>query len=407
MDTSTQFHPPHKPATRALFLFGCFLALAAGFSWPESGAAATAQEKLDSAESRIEKGRDRQQVLTSEIEGYGNQIADLSVQVDDLRQQEAAAETELEAKQTELDAAIRALEKSITRLRVQRARLKRAIAALKENIVGIYMAGPPNLASIALAAEDFGDLVATSEYLRSIQDQSENLAARVRDLRDQAQDTVDVRRDSKQVIENSRDEIALREQELENTRTTLESRQTNLAAIQSEREALLDNVQGNIKHQEELAADLRTELQATIAEASSSSIAPSDSSSSTPSSGEMIWPVDGTLSSVFGPRWGSVHEGIDISAPGGTPIKAAASGTVILMQSEAESGGYGNYTCVDHGGGLSTCYAHQSEFGTSIGASVDQGEVIGYVGNTGHSFGDHLHFEVRIDGVAQDPLGYL
>ncbi len=80
---------------------------------------------------------------------------------------------------------------------------------------------------------------------------------------------------------------------------------------------------------------------------------------------------------------------------------------MILMQSEAESGGYGNYTCVDHGGGLSTCYAHQSEFGTSIGSSVEQGEVIGYVGNTGHSFGDHLHFEVRINGVAQDPLGYL
>jgi murein DD-endopeptidase MepM/ murein hydrolase activator NlpD len=121
----------------------------------------------------------------------------------------------------------------------------------------------------------------------------------------------------------------------------------------------------------------------------------------------MIWPIEGTLSSPFGPRWGRVHEGLDISAPGGTPIKAAASGTVILMQSEAESGGYGLFTCVDHGGGLSTCYAHQSEFGTSVGAEVSQGDVIGYVGNTGNSFGDHLHFETRVDGVAQDPLGYL
>jgi murein DD-endopeptidase MepM/ murein hydrolase activator NlpD len=77
------------------------------------------------------------------------------------------------------------------------------------------------------------------------------------------------------------------------------------------------------------------------------------------------------------------------------------------MQSEYESGGYGNYTCIDHGGGLSTCYAHQSSFATSVGAQVSQGDLIGYVGNTGHSYGAHLHFEVRINGAPTDPLGYL
>lgn len=121
----------------------------------------------------------------------------------------------------------------------------------------------------------------------------------------------------------------------------------------------------------------------------------------------MIWPVDGMLTSTFGPRWGSSHAGIDIAAADGTPIRAADSGTVILLQSEAESGGYGNYTCVDHGNATSTCYAHQSGFNTSMGATVRQGETIGYVGNTGNSFGAHLHFEVRINGVPTDPLSYL
>ena len=69
--------------------------------------------------------------------------------------------------------------------------------------------------------------------------------------------------------------------------------------------------------------------------------------------------------------------------------------------------GYGNYTCIDHGGGLATCYAHQSSFAVSTGASVSQGQVIGYVGYTGHCFGPHLHFEVRIHGNPVDPLGYL
>ena len=121
-------------------------------------------------------------------------------------------------------------------------------------------------------------------------------------------------------------------------------------------------------------------------------------------SGDLIQPINGSFTSPFGQRWGRLHAGIDLAAPTGVPIRAAASGRVILM---APTGGYGNYTCIDHGSSVSTCYAHQSRFATSRGASVGQGDVIGYVGNTGHSFGAHLHFEVRIDGEPVDPLEYL
>ena len=89
--------------------------------------------------------------------------------------------------------------------------------------------------------------------------------------------------------------------------------------------------------------------------------------------------------------------------PEGTPIRAAAAGTVIFTEPEASSGGYGNYTCIDHGGGLSTCYAHQTSFAVSAGQSVSQGEIIGYSGCTGYCFGPHVHFEVRINGVVTDP----
>jgi murein DD-endopeptidase MepM/ murein hydrolase activator NlpD len=77
------------------------------------------------------------------------------------------------------------------------------------------------------------------------------------------------------------------------------------------------------------------------------------------------------------------------------------------MQSEASSGGYGNFTCVQHTASMSTCYAHQSSFATSMGASVSQGDVIGYSGCTGRCYGDHLHFEVRINGAVTNPLNYL
>jgi murein DD-endopeptidase MepM/ murein hydrolase activator NlpD len=120
--------------------------------------------------------------------------------------------------------------------------------------------------------------------------------------------------------------------------------------------------------------------------------------------GDFIYPINGQFTSPFGQRWGRLHAGIDLAAPTGRPIRAAAGGRVILA---APTGGYGLYTCIAHSSSVSTCYAHQSRFGARVGDNVRQGDVIGYVGNTGHSFGAHLHFEVRINGKPVDPMGYL
>jgi murein DD-endopeptidase MepM/ murein hydrolase activator NlpD len=125
---------------------------------------------------------------------------------------------------------------------------------------------------------------------------------------------------------------------------------------------------------------------------------------STPSSAGLIWPVNGPVTSPFGWRWGRLHEGIDIGVGTGTPIKAAAAGTIIYCGWES---GYGNLTVIDHGGNLATAYGHQSSIAVACGQQVAQGDVIGYVGSTGHSTGPHLHFEVRINGSPVDPLGYL
>ncbi len=125
-------------------------------------------------------------------------------------------------------------------------------------------------------------------------------------------------------------------------------------------------------------------------------------------SGSMVWPVNGPITGVFGEqRPGHLHAGIDIAASEGTPIHAADSGRVVLMQGVGASGGYGNYTCIQHTATLSSCYAHQVRFGTSLGASVRKGQVMGYVGNTGHSFGAHLHFETRVNGAPVSPMNYL
>ncbi|MDQ3708049.1 MAG: M23 family metallopeptidase, partial [Actinomycetota bacterium] len=130
----------------------------------------------------------------------------------------------------------------------------------------------------------------------------------------------------------------------------------------------------------------------------------------TASSSGFLWPADGVKTSDFGWRThpifgtGRLHSGIDIGAAYGSPISAAASGTVV---SAGTMSGYGNVVVLDHGGGIATLYAHQSSVAVGTGQAVQRGQTIGYVGSTGYSTGPHLHFEVRVSGTPVDPMGYL
>lgn len=130
----------------------------------------------------------------------------------------------------------------------------------------------------------------------------------------------------------------------------------------------------------------------------------------------LIRPVSGTVTSRFGTRWGSTHKGIDIGASKGTTIKAAAAGTVTTVYSGCThnyngscscGGGYGNYVIISHGNGVETLYGHCTSLLVSKGQKVSQGQAIATVGSTGNSFGNHLHLEIRVNGVAQNPQNYL
>jgi murein DD-endopeptidase MepM/ murein hydrolase activator NlpD len=183
------------------------------------------------------------------------------------------------------------------------------------------------------------------------------------------------------------------------------ARRDELVGAQADRQALLDELRGerheaeeDVDELEEASAELASRIRSAQGTGSASS-----GSGAAPASG-FVWPVDGPITSSFGLRWGRMHEGIDIGVGFGTPIRAAAAGTVIHA---GWLGGYGNLVVVDHGGGLSTAYGHQQEIYVSSGQQVDQGTVLGEVGSTGNSTGPHLHFEVRVNGSAIDPLGYL
>ena len=117
----------------------------------------------------------------------------------------------------------------------------------------------------------------------------------------------------------------------------------------------------------------------------------------------LAWPLRGPVTSEFGPRWGGFHSGMDIAPPAGTPIGAAKAGTVVYA---GYNGGYGNFVIIDHGGGVATAYAHMATIAVQQGGTIAQGGRVGTVGSTGHSTGPHLHYEVRINGSAQNPRQY-
>jgi murein DD-endopeptidase MepM/ murein hydrolase activator NlpD len=379
-------------------------ALVALLAFSAAAPAADLYEELDSKQEKLDRLQSREGVLTTTISGYRDRIERLTGEVADLRTEEEAVRVRLDAKQAELDRAIAELDRARKRLEVLRGRLKRALVTLRDRLVAIYETGTPDVLNVIIGSDGYDELLDRSAYLNRIHGMDEAIVGRVRELRNEVKRLVAGLRAAKLRIEAARDAIAAEQEALATARRALQSRQSELVDARRQREAALARINDHEDHVEGAMAEIQAEIAAQL---QSTSSAPLPAGPIRYGSGQLIWPVDGPIVSGFGMRWGRMHEGVDIAVPAGTPIRAAASGSVVLLQSEAESGGYGNLTCLDHGGGLQTCYAHQSSFAVGSGQSVSQGDVIGYVGCTGHCYGDHLHFEVRVNGAPTDPMGYL
>jgi murein DD-endopeptidase MepM/ murein hydrolase activator NlpD len=380
----------------------CLLLLAA------AAPAADLEAELEAKQSKLDEVHEKKGVLTTTIAGYKDDIERLTAEVAEIRTREAAVQERLAAKQAELDEAMGELDTAKDKLEELRSRLKRALVALRERLVAMYETGSPDLISVIVGSNGVDDLAARAEYLDRLHGMDEAVVGRVRELRDQVQRIVDRLRSAKNRIESARDAIAAEEQALAGARASLQSHQQQLLDARAAREAALAKIG---EHEEELDGDVAAIQGKIAAQLSATGSMPLPAGPIQGGSSGLIWPVDGAVVSGFGGReigaGYEYHPGIDIAVPEMTPIRAAASGTVIFTQPEASSGGYGNYTCIDHGGGLSTCYAHQTSFAVSAGQSVSQGDIIGYTGCTGYCLGPHLHFEVRINGSVTDPMGYL
>lgn len=364
------------------------------------------QDKIAKLRQKIAAADERESVLTQEISSVTAKIRSLE---DDVQRASARLDTiadELAVHKNRLALLTQIYQLQTQRLNLLERQFAVAERRLHRRIVAIYQEEDPSAIDVLLNARGFADMLDQLDYLNEIGEQDRSIALQVASAKRQMAraraKTNGLRKDVSQTAKAV--EVRLNA-ELE-VRNQLVSVQEELAGARATKQRTLTTVQTSEKEFLEEAAALEQasrELAARIQAAQGAAVAPSVGTGGVSAQG-LTWPVSGTLTSTFGPRWGSMHEGIDIAAPGGTPIVASASGTVILA---GWLGGYGNLVVIDHGGGLSTAYAHQSSIAVGVGQAVSQGQVVGYVGSTGHSTGNHLHFEVRVNGAAVDPLGYL
>ncbi|MEW6228429.1 MAG: peptidoglycan DD-metalloendopeptidase family protein [Bacillota bacterium] len=332
--------------------------------------------ELEKAEMELEKTRAR--------------LASLEKQAKRVAQSALQAERDLAAAEEDLNSA--------------RRRLEERGSLLKNRLRAMYMWGPADYLQVLFSATDFADFVSRYEYV-------EMLAERDAECFDRTQAEVDA-------IETKVAEVAKRKATLQKERDNLarlqdqvKVQEASLAARVREREAILARIQRErvqyeqaLDELEEMSRELEKAIRDLQArEARAGRAIPRWT-------GKFVMPVKGRVSSDFGMRFHPIlkrerfHSGIDISVPSGTPVLAAADGVVIYS---GWISGYGYTVIIDHGGGLSTLYGHNSLLLVQSGQAVVQGDKIARSGSTGLSTGPHVHFEVRDEGTPVSPWSWL
>jgi murein DD-endopeptidase MepM/ murein hydrolase activator NlpD len=356
------------------------------------------------AEASADEGR-----LLGQIDDANARIGQLSAEVGDTDARIVAAQAQLDGAQGRLDQLEVAFGDARNRLEAVRGRLVGARQLLRAQAVEAYTDGPPFEPIDAIYIKGgVRELAARDGYLRSILHQQTLAVERFRGLRADAARAADALDQARSQALAQRDVVANGKAVLQQARAQQDGLRQQVLSQSHQREGLLDQARSRKAEFESQIAALQAESNSITAllraRQAGQRITPSGH-------GVLSVPIPGApITSGFGPRVHPIfhdvrmHTGVDFGATYGTPIRAAADGVVVWA---GPRGGYGNATIIDHGGGLATLYAHQSQVVVRVGQHVTRGQLIGLVGATGFATGPHLHFEVRVDGVPVDPMRYL
>lgn len=382
---------------------GLAVAAPAAAQAPESEKAAV-DARIAALEAEIAESKAKEGVLTSQLSAVLSELEDAQAAVDSAQSSVSALEAELSSAQARLDELTALLEQQTRRLERLQVEYRKAVIILEARVRAAYIDEPPDVLAFLVSASTFDEIVDNVELISRIGSQDQRIARQVERARVAAAAERKATIDTKRLQIATVSLISARTDDARIARDRLAGDRDRLASVRSLKQSALAGTRESREDYLREVDALAAESAALAARISDAHTEAGSSGDGQPSAAGLIWPCDGAVVSPFGMRSGRMHEGVDISCSFGIPNRAAASGTVIYS---GWLGGYGNLVVLDHGNGLSTAYAHATSNVVGVGQSVSQGETVSLVGSTGNSSGPHLHFEVRVNGQAVDPLGYL
>lgn len=366
-------------------------AVAAAVLWLAAAVGPVWADSLDDAQSQLQDVQNQMQQQQQRVESAQQQANSITGQLQAIQQELDAADKNYRDTQVRLANTQAQIDTNTAQLAKAERDLAARTQVLEQRLRDIYENGQVNYLDVLLGSADFNDFISRLDLLKRVLQRDATLIAQVRQER--------------QLIMDKRAELEQERATLAALQQQALAQKNAVAAKKAEKEQFLNSVLA----QRDAAQRAYDELQQTSQQIAAM-IRRSQQGGRPGSTGAMLWPVSGPITSSFGwrthPIFGTAlfHSGLDIGVDYGTPVQAADGGTVIYA---GWMGGYGKAVIIDHGGGISTLYGHNSELLVSEGQSVRKGQVISYAGSTGYSTGPHVHFEVRVNGSPVDPLGYL
>lgn len=364
--------------------------------------------KIKEAGRKAAEAKKRQALITDKIEESDKALAQIQSQIDTIQseldtvtEKRRKTETELDIVQAELEDTVDELKKAIKQVKFNRK-------ILNERVANTYKNGKVTYIEVLLNATSFSDFLTRASFLKFIIEQDQQILERMERAKKTVEEQKKQIEDKKQKVESFKADLVAQEQRAATIKRAHEEKRREENSEKLNKQQLFDQAQKDEK--EWLAIEDRLEKESRDIEDMLKNLT-SGSNSPVMGSGQFVWPVPGRQSgSPFGYRIHPIykrkkfHAGVDFARSYGTPIYAADDGKVIFA---GRRGGYGNTVMVDHGGGLITLYAHCSALYVSEGKMVSKGSRIAAVGSTGLSTGNHLHFEVRVNGTPVNPMKYL
>ena len=387
-----------------LLAFVMLFGLVADLFFRTDASAAASQSAVNELKDKLEASNEEKAKLKEQLDSMDRDKATLKTQIDTLDRQIANTEEQIELRNELISSLQGQIEQKEVELAAAQQEKDEQYEKFKARVRVMYEHGDTSYLEVLLSSESISDFLFRYEAVSQIAQYDKNLFEELKALEEEVAQ-------AKAALESDKQAEVEARQELQQTKSQLDSqlsqREQSMAELQAASEEVAASYAEIEKEEQSIQAEI-DRMAKELAEQEAARQQQNNGGGTVQVSGGYTYPLPSgyrKVTSRFAMREHPVtgvykqHTGVDVSAPRGTTIMAAKSGTVIIA---GRSTAYGNYVVINHGGGLTTLYAHMSKITTTKGATVSAGDKIGEVGSTGYSTGNHLHFEVRINGAYQD-----